>query len=90
MIVDLRLVAECAGSGSVPLVVDPPSRLVLAAAAIGSDRLGGRLVITLYLNCAKVWTRLVRGVYRLTGRDAVTYEAPPLPAKALTARRSSR
>jgi hypothetical protein len=41
-------------------------------------------VITLYLNCAKVWTRLVRGVYRLTGRDPVTYEAPPLPAGALT------
>lgn len=38
-------------------------------------------MITLYLNCAKVWTHLVRGVCRLTRRRQVTYEAPSLPAK---------
>ena len=41
-------------------------------------------MITLYLNCAKVWTHLVRGVCRLTGRPQVTYEAPPLPGRAST------
>jgi hypothetical protein len=35
-------------------------------------------VISLYLNCAKVWTRLVRAVCRLTGRPPVSYEAPPI------------
>lgn len=38
-------------------------------------------MITLYLNCAKVWTRLVRGVHRLLRRPSVTYQAPPLPAR---------
>ena len=41
-------------------------------------------MITLYLNCAKVWTHLVRGVCRLTGRPQVTYEAPPFPGRAST------
>ncbi len=45
-------------------------------------------MITLYLNCAKVWTRLVRGVYRLTRRPQVTYEAPPLHRRAITDPRS--
>ena len=39
-------------------------------------------MITLYLNCAKVWTHLVRGVCRLTRRPQVTYEAPPFPGRA--------
>ena len=47
-------------------------------------------MITLYLNCAKVWTHLVRGVYRLTGRPPVTYEAPPLPGRASTDRGGHR
>jgi hypothetical protein len=38
-------------------------------------------VITLYLNCAKVWTRLVRLTCRITRRPQVTYEAPPLPRR---------
>jgi len=38
-------------------------------------------VITLYLNCAKVWTRLVRGVQRVLRRPPVTYQAPPLPVR---------
>ncbi len=36
-------------------------------------------MISLYLNCAKVWTRLVRGVCTLLRRPQVTYSAPPLP-----------
>ncbi len=39
-------------------------------------------MITLYLNCAKVWVRLVQLVCRVTGRPQVTYEAPPMPARA--------
>jgi len=41
-------------------------------------------MITLYLNCAKVWTHLVRGVCRLMRRPQVTYEAPPFPGRAST------
>jgi len=35
-------------------------------------------VISMYLNCAKVWTHLVRFVCRITRRPQVTYQAPPL------------
>jgi hypothetical protein len=35
-------------------------------------------MISMYLNCAKVWTHLVRLVCRITGRPQVTYAAPPL------------
>jgi hypothetical protein len=47
-------------------------------------------MITLYLNCAKVWTHLVRGVCRLTRRPQVTYEAPSLPGNALEPRGAKR
>ncbi len=39
-------------------------------------------MITLYLNCAKVWTRLVRGVCKVLRRPQVTYSAPPMPRVA--------
>lgn len=39
-------------------------------------------MITLYLNCAKVWVRLVQFTCRVTRRPQVTYEAPPMPARA--------
>ena len=39
-------------------------------------------MITLYLNCAKVWVRLVQFTCRITRRPQVTYEAPPMPARA--------
>lgn len=35
-------------------------------------------MISMCLNCAKVWTHLVRFVCRITGRPQVTYAAPPL------------
>jgi len=36
-------------------------------------------MISMFLNCAKVWTRLVRLVYRLARRPAVTLSRPPIP-----------
>lgn len=36
-------------------------------------------MISMYLNCAKVWTHLVRLVCKLTRRPQVTFEAPPHP-----------
>lgn len=39
-------------------------------------------MITLYLNCAQVWVRLVRLVCRITRRPQVTYDAPPMPASS--------
>ncbi len=39
-------------------------------------------MITMYLNCAQVWVRLVRLWCRITRRPQVTYEAPPMPARA--------
>lgn len=35
-------------------------------------------MISMYLNCAQVWVRLVRLWCRVTRRPQVTYEAPPL------------
>ncbi len=46
-------------------------------------------MITLYLNCAQVWVRLVRLVCKVTGRPQVTYEAPPLVARQATGVRGS-
>jgi hypothetical protein len=37
----------------------------------------GRLMISMYLNCAQVWVRLVRLWRRLTRRPQVTYGAQP-------------
>jgi len=36
-------------------------------------------VISMYLNCAQVWVRLVRLWCRVTRRPQVTYVAPPMP-----------
>jgi hypothetical protein len=35
-------------------------------------------MISMYLNCAKVWTRLVQLWCRVTRRPQVAYQAPPL------------
>jgi hypothetical protein len=35
-------------------------------------------MISMYLDCAKVWVRLVQFVCRVTGRPQVRDEAPPL------------
>lgn len=36
-------------------------------------------MISMYLNCAQVWVRLVRLWCRVTRRPQVTYVAPPMP-----------
>lgn len=38
-------------------------------------------MISMFLDCAKVWTRLVRAVYRLGRRPAVTLSRPPIPVR---------
>lgn len=35
-------------------------------------------MISMYLDCAKVWVRLVQFTCRITGRPQVRNEAPPL------------
>lgn len=37
-------------------------------------------MISMYLDCAKVWVRLVQLVSRITRRPQVRYQAPPLPS----------
>jgi hypothetical protein len=39
-------------------------------------------VISMYLNCAKVWVRLIQLLSRVTGRPQVRPEAPPLTRSA--------
>ena len=38
-------------------------------------------MITLFVNCAKAWTHLVRFLCRVTGRPQVTLSRKPIPVR---------
>jgi hypothetical protein len=38
-------------------------------------------MISMFVNCAKAWTHLVRFVYRLARRPAVTLSRAPVPVR---------
>ncbi len=40
-------------------------------------------MISMFLNCAKVWTRLVQSFHRVTGRPQVTLDRPAPPTGAV-------
>lgn len=44
-------------------------------------------MISMFLNCAKVWTRLVRFVYRVGGRPPVTLSRAPKVVQSGTVQR---
>jgi hypothetical protein len=44
-------------------------------------------MISMFVNCAKAWTRLVRFVYGVRRRPAVTLSRPPIPVRTDRRRR---
>jgi hypothetical protein len=39
-------------------------------------------MISMFVNCAKAWTRLVRAYHRVTGRPQVTLDRDPVTVRS--------
>jgi hypothetical protein len=68
---DRRPVGGCGG---------PPAGAGRAGRADG----GGPAVISMFVNCAQVWVRLVRAFHKVTGRPQVTLSRPPVLVRSST------